>query len=296
MLLGFWVNLNLLGTESTSKSAARTRVRASTLSFASSHHSCPMLLIRCKLSFLASDLTQPSPHRPWQAHTPSKTAQSLAPCTFPVIDSNLTHTLPQPHNLTLTIPQPHNSDPTTSHTQSHNLALTTPQPHTHNPTTSQPRSHNLTTAIPQPRPHNPTTSQPKSHNLTTQSHNLTIPIPQPHTHTIPQPHNHKPNNLTPTLPQPHPHNPTTSQPRSQGSGNLPGLPAHARYLTHSSACFDWGTFGWVISSGEVDIKRYTYFFLINSSVRGPFMPPTMKVRRGGNTPSDIAACRPLFRE
>ncbi|MEW5303409.1 MAG: hypothetical protein WDW36_006105 [Sanguina aurantia] len=63
---------------------------------------------------------------------------------------------------------------------------------------------------------------------------------------------------------------------SQGSGNLPGLPAHARYLTHSSACFDWGTFGWVISSGEVDIKRYTYFFLINSSVRGPFMPPTMK--------------------
>ena len=45
------------------------------------------------------------------------------------------------------------------------------------------------------------------------------------------------------------------------------------------SCYDWGTFGWLLMhSGHVEYKRYRYFFFINSSVRGPFMPPYARVR------------------
>ncbi|KIY96554.1 hypothetical protein MNEG_11409, partial [Monoraphidium neglectum] len=55
---------------------------------------------------------------------------------------------------------------------------------------------------------------------------------------------------------------------------LPPLPPHARYVFHENVCYDWGTFGWLLmGSGHVDPRRYRYFFFINSSVRGPFMPP-----------------------
>lgn len=62
---------------------------------------------------------------------------------------------------------------------------------------------------------------------------------------------------------------------------LPGLPANARYLRHANKCYDWGTIGWVFSSGQADPSRYKYFIFMNSSVRGPFIPPYARVRLQG---------------
>ena len=58
---------------------------------------------------------------------------------------------------------------------------------------------------------------------------------------------------------------------------LPTLPPNARYVLHENECLDWGTAGWLLSlppshPDAVDASRYRYFFLINSSVRGPFLP------------------------
>eukprot|EP00879_Flechtneria_rotunda_P012042 GHRR01012577.1.p1 GENE.GHRR01012577.1~~GHRR01012577.1.p1 ORF type:complete len:347 (+),score=93.53 GHRR01012577.1:547-1587(+) len=54
---------------------------------------------------------------------------------------------------------------------------------------------------------------------------------------------------------------------------LPDPPAHAKYVHHRNECYDWGTYGWLLlESGMVDIKQYRYFFFVNSSVRGPYLP------------------------
>ncbi|GLI58416.1 hypothetical protein VaNZ11_000118 [Volvox africanus] len=53
---------------------------------------------------------------------------------------------------------------------------------------------------------------------------------------------------------------------------LPDLPRHARYVQHTNRCYDWGSYGWLLFTGHVDPRRYKYFFFINCSVRGPFMP------------------------
>ncbi|KAF8068311.1 UVR8 [Scenedesmus sp. PABB004] len=54
---------------------------------------------------------------------------------------------------------------------------------------------------------------------------------------------------------------------------LPELPPHAKYVYHANECYDWGTYGWLLlSSGYVDVARYKFFFFVNSSVRGPFLP------------------------
>ncbi len=45
-----------------------------------------------------------------------------------------------------------------------------------------------------------------------------------------------------------------------------------RYEFHENRCFDWGTVGWTLRSGKVDITGYKYFIIMNSSVRGPFTP------------------------
>lgn len=45
-----------------------------------------------------------------------------------------------------------------------------------------------------------------------------------------------------------------------------------RYEFHENRCFDWGTVGWALRSGKVDITGYKYFIIMNSSVRGPFTP------------------------
>jgi len=61
---------------------------------------------------------------------------------------------------------------------------------------------------------------------------------------------------------------------------LPKLPPHARYVFHENQAYDWGTLGWLLlESGHVDRHRYRYFVFVNSSVRGPFLPPYARVRR-----------------
>lgn len=53
---------------------------------------------------------------------------------------------------------------------------------------------------------------------------------------------------------------------------LPSLPSNAKYTFHNNRCFDWGTFGWVLSKSIVDASSYNYIVFMNSSVRGPFLP------------------------
>lgn len=56
-------------------------------------------------------------------------------------------------------------------------------------------------------------------------------------------------------------------------------PSNAYPSPRARSCYDWGTFGWLLMhSGHVNHKQYRYFFFINSSVRGPFMPPYARVR------------------
>lgn len=59
---------------------------------------------------------------------------------------------------------------------------------------------------------------------------------------------------------------------------LPSLPRHARYVHHNNSCYDWGTYGWALEAEIVDTSVYAYIVLINSSVRGPFLPPYWPVR------------------
>ena len=60
--------------------------------------------------------------------------------------------------------------------------------------------------------------------------------------------------------------------------HLPSLPAHARYLFHNNSCFDWGTYGWALDTDAVDTSPYEFIMFVNSSVRGPFLPPSWPVR------------------
>lgn len=53
---------------------------------------------------------------------------------------------------------------------------------------------------------------------------------------------------------------------------LPDLPSNAQYIFHDNVCFDWGTFGWALSSTVLDVSSYTYIVFMNSSVRGPHLP------------------------
>ena len=55
------------------------------------------------------------------------------------------------------------------------------------------------------------------------------------------------------------------------------LPGNARLLYHDNECYDWGTLGWIMSAGMVDLEDYKYFIMINSSVRGPYAPPYLPV-------------------
>ena len=65
----------------------------------------------------------------------------------------------------------------------------------------------------------------------------------------------------------------SSQIGSQASAqNLPPLPNNGRYVYHNNECFDWGSIGWAIRTGMVNTRKYNYFFFMNSSVRGPFLP------------------------
>lgn len=55
------------------------------------------------------------------------------------------------------------------------------------------------------------------------------------------------------------------------------LPGNARLLYHDNECYDWGTLGWIMSAGIVDVDDYKHFIMINSSVRGPYTPPYQPV-------------------
>ena len=59
---------------------------------------------------------------------------------------------------------------------------------------------------------------------------------------------------------------------------LPSLPRNTRYLSHKSSCFDWCTYGWALNYDSIDTGAYQYIILMNSSVRGPFMPTYLPVR------------------
>ena len=56
------------------------------------------------------------------------------------------------------------------------------------------------------------------------------------------------------------------------SGGLPEIPKNARYVWHENRCWDIGTVGWLLfTSGEVDVKDFSYFIWLNPTVRGPFV-------------------------
>ncbi|KAK9808733.1 hypothetical protein WJX72_002733 [[Myrmecia] bisecta] len=61
---------------------------------------------------------------------------------------------------------------------------------------------------------------------------------------------------------------------------LPEVPPNVRFEFHPNSCYDWGTIGWLFDNHKVDTSQYKYFIFINSSVRGPFLPPYLagKVR------------------
>ncbi|CAL8468255.1 g7794 [Coccomyxa elongata] len=58
------------------------------------------------------------------------------------------------------------------------------------------------------------------------------------------------------------------------------LPGNARLLYHDNECYDWGTLGWIMSAGIVDVDDYKHFIMINSSVRGPYAPPYQPAKEG----------------
>jgi hypothetical protein len=57
---------------------------------------------------------------------------------------------------------------------------------------------------------------------------------------------------------------------------LPTLPPNARYIQHENKCMDIGTMGWFLSQNITNTTQYKYFFLMNSSIRGPFFTPFME--------------------
>ena len=84
-----------------------------------------------------------------------------------------------------------------------------------------------------------------------------------------------------------------TDPNSEWRRRLPLLPANARYVLHRNECMDWGTFGWFLMLPDshpdhVDTALYRYFFLLNSSVRGPFLPTYLEERMD---PDGTAHCQ-----
>lgn len=57
----------------------------------------------------------------------------------------------------------------------------------------------------------------------------------------------------------------------KGSQELPALPG-VRYLYYGGRCLEWGMVGWVLESGQVEWQQYSYYLMLSSAVRGPFMP------------------------
>ena len=66
-----------------------------------------------------------------------------------------------------------------------------------------------------------------------------------------------------------------------------GLPSNVHVLHHKNECYDWGTLGWALASGAVPQEKYAKFVLLNSSVRGPFVPPYVPVRHSHSVPGAL---------
>jgi len=73
---------------------------------------------------------------------------------------------------------------------------------------------------------------------------------------------------------------------------MPDLPANAQYLLHENCCFDWGAAGWAVAEGKVAPTRYSHIILVNSSVRGPFLPAYWPVRHAARPMCMVLAHAP----
>ena len=65
--------------------------------------------------------------------------------------------------------------------------------------------------------------------------------------------------------------------------SLPPLPPNARYVLHENECMDIGSIGWFLHlppshPDYLDTGRYRYFFFLNTSSRGPILPPYLEDR------------------
>ena len=60
--------------------------------------------------------------------------------------------------------------------------------------------------------------------------------------------------------------------------NLTGLPLNVQVVRRGNACYDGGTAGEVLAN--MDIRAYRFFFIMNSSVRGPFLPAYFSQSQG----------------
>jgi hypothetical protein len=56
----------------------------------------------------------------------------------------------------------------------------------------------------------------------------------------------------------------------ESSIDLTGLPLHVQVVRRGNACYDGGAAGEILAN--MDIRAYHYFIIMNSSVRGPFLP------------------------
>ncbi len=78
-------------------------------------------------------------------------------------------------------------------------------------------------------------------------------------------------------PNPHPASPT---PLPQDSASLPPLPAHARYIPHDRGCGALSLVRWHLRAGpgRDALSTHNRVVLASSAVRGPFLPPSVRVR------------------
>lgn len=56
----------------------------------------------------------------------------------------------------------------------------------------------------------------------------------------------------------------------EAEADLSGLPKNVQIVRRENLCYDGGAAGEVIRN--MDIRPYQYFIILNSSVRGPFLP------------------------
>ena len=76
--------------------------------------------------------------------------------------------------------------------------------------------------------------------------------------------------------------------------DLTGLPSNVQVVRRGNACYDGGTAGEVLAS--MDIRAYHFFLIMNSSVRGPFLPAYFPQSTGMSTTRWTTAFTDLLTE